>query len=67
MTISQHRSGTWRRLAMGAAALSLVAVATPAMALTVAPVPEPSTLSLVALGAAAGLFLAWRNKRNSKR
>lgn len=33
------------------------------LALSVAVVPEPSTLTLVALGGAAGLFLAWRNKR----
>lgn len=49
------------------ATLLLLGAAAPSLALTVAVVPEPSTLSLVALGGAAGLFLAWRNKRNSKR
>ena len=33
----------------------------------VAPVPEPSTLTMLALGGAAGLLLAWRKRRNSKR
>lgn len=37
------------------------------LALSVPIVPEPSTLSLVALGGAAGLFLAWRKKRKQGR
>ena len=48
-------------------AVTLACSAAPAMALSVSVVPEPSTISLVALGAAAGLFLAWRTKRNTKR
>jgi hypothetical protein len=43
-----------------------LAAVSPAAALTTAVVPEPSTISLVALGGAAGLFLAWRKKRGSK-
>ena len=46
--------------------LSLLAAA-PLPALTTSVIPEPSTISLVALGGAAGLFLAWRKKRNAKR
>lgn len=48
------------------ASLALLTLASPALALTTAVVPEPSTLSLVALGGAAGLFLIWRKKRNSR-
>lgn len=48
------------------ALLLLASAAVPAFALSVAVVPEPSTLSLVALGGAAGLFLAWRKRRGSK-
>ena len=36
------------------------------LAFTVSVVPEPSTLSLMALGGAAGLFLVWRKKRGPK-
>lgn len=53
---------------MKAFALILVSVsaAAPAFATTVNPVPEPGTLSMVALGGAAGLFLLWRKRRGSK-
>jgi hypothetical protein len=44
----------------------LAAVASPAWALGVAVVPEPSTLTMVALGATAGGFLLWRKSRNPK-
>jgi len=45
----------------------LVTGASPALALSVAPVPEPSTLTMVALGGAAGVFLLWRKNRASKK
>jgi hypothetical protein len=47
--------------------LFLAAAVTPAWALGVAVAPEPSTLTMLALGAAAGGFLLWRKNRNAKR
>lgn len=46
--------------------LALLSAAWPAFALTTAVVPEPSTLSLFAIGGAAAAFLLWRKNRNSK-
>jgi hypothetical protein len=49
-----------------AASAFLLAAALPASAFTVAVTPEPSTLTMVALGATAGGFLLWRKNRGSK-
>ena len=46
--------------------IGLLTAVAPALALTTAVVPEPSTLSLLALGAAAGGVLLWRKRRGSK-
>ncbi|MCB1022186.1 MAG: PEP-CTERM sorting domain-containing protein [Acidobacteria bacterium] len=43
-----------------------ILTAAPAFATTISTVPEPSSLSMLAVGGAAGLFLLWRKKRNAK-
>jgi hypothetical protein len=50
-----------------AASICLLTTALPAPALTIAVTPEPGTLTMLALGAAAGGFLLWRKNRNAKR
>jgi len=44
-------------------ALTLALAATPALAQPLPQVPEPGLVPLLAVGAAVGIFLHWRNKR----